>query len=231
MQIFCLPHAGSSAWNYLQWRKYTDQRIEIVPLELAGRGEKQNLPLRQTMEETISDVIGDFKNAYTGGKYAVFGHSLGAWIAYELYYHFEEENIPLPESMIFSGNCTPFSGKEGIVRMDMQDDEFMEKLISLGGMSRQILTENSLYNTYKQIFRADFSVAESYTAVAVERQITCPVIVLGGTEDSSVSTEDLMEWRKVTTGRYTIRKIAGNHFFPFINAEETVAFINEQLLQ
>lgn len=77
MQIFCLPHAGSSAWNYLQWRKYTDQRIEIVPLELAGRGEKQNLPLRQTMEETISDVIGDFKNSYTGGKYAVFGHSLG----------------------------------------------------------------------------------------------------------------------------------------------------------
>lgn len=231
MQLFCLPHAGSSAWNYLQWRKYIDQHIKIVPLELSGRGEKQDFPLRQTMEDTMQDVLSTFKGAYTGGKYAIFGHSLGAWIAYELYSQFEKDNIQLPETIFFSGNCTPFSRKKAYIRTDMKDDEFMARLNSLGGMSQQILMDRDMYETYKQIFRADFSIAESYATVALERKIACNVVVLGGTEDPGVSTEDLLGWRKVAAGRFTIRKLEGNHFYPFINAEETVMFINEQILK
>lgn len=229
MQLFCFAHAGSSALNYYQWKKNINKNIEIIPIELAGRGEKQSLSPRLTMDEVIQDVMIDFLQSYTGENYAFFGHSLGAWIVYELYDYLNNSSYPLPKSIFFSGNCPPFFQKSPYVRMNMTDKEFMDKLISLGGMSNQILLDETLYNTYKQILRADFQIAETYSLTAVERKISCDIIALGGTEDFGVTSEDLMGWKKIALGKCTIRKVKGNHFFPFTNSKETVDIINNQL--
>ncbi|MEB9902773.1 thioesterase domain-containing protein, partial [Bacillus cereus] len=49
-KLFCFPHAGGSAFSYAKWKNYFNPYIEIVPIELAGRGYRIEENLYGSME-------------------------------------------------------------------------------------------------------------------------------------------------------------------------------------
>lgn len=80
MKLFCLPHLGGSASIYYQWKKYLNEKIEIVPIELAGRGER----IKECFYEDFSTLISDVSEKISieeNEKYAFFGHSMGVQTA------------------------------------------------------------------------------------------------------------------------------------------------------
>lgn len=40
IKLFCWPFAGGSASYYLSWRQYLQENIEIIPVQLSGRGDR-----------------------------------------------------------------------------------------------------------------------------------------------------------------------------------------------
>lgn len=231
MQLFCVPHAGSSALNYHKWKPCLTQNISIIPLELAGRGLKSNHDLYQTLEEATEDIFHDFKKLYSGDEYALFGHSLGCWLIYELYYKIEQEGIRIPEALFFSGHYPPYMEKEkGKQCADMEDDEFIEKITLLGGTNELVFQDEDLRKKYLQILKSDFMIAEKFKGRKRTNKIKSNVVVLGGTMDGSVNNRELLLWKDAVGANCTVCKINGDHFFPFTNYQQTVEIINETLV-
>jgi medium-chain acyl-[acyl-carrier-protein] hydrolase len=60
--------------------------------------------------------------------------------------------------------------------------------------------------------RADLALHEEYR-YSDGPLLECPIVAFGGLQDFKVSAEDLDAWRKHTSGPFTKRMLAGDHFF------------------
>lgn len=78
IKLFTIPYAGGSSVVFQEWKKYFDNEIELIPIELAGRGKRFNNPLYNTLEEAVDDVLKQIQSCLVpGDDYALFGHSMG----------------------------------------------------------------------------------------------------------------------------------------------------------
>lgn len=56
VNLFCLPCAGGSATFYSKWNKLIDSSIEVIPIELKGRGFRMSEDFYLNFEEMIDDI-------------------------------------------------------------------------------------------------------------------------------------------------------------------------------
>ena len=229
MQLFCLPYAGGSAQNYLRWKQGLPESVRIIPLELAGRMTKLGQAPYPSLEAAAEDVKKDFYNTYSGGEYALFGHSLGGWIAYELYLRLLQENMLSPTILFISGIHPPFYSKELYVNGKMDDETVVKRIKALGGTNDHTFENPDLRETYLSLLREDFRIAGCYHPEFKKGCIVCELVVMGGMDDDNVSTRELLLWRESAGAACMISKIAGNHFYPFTNVNDTLAVINQKL--
>lgn len=76
-----------------------------------------------------------------------------------------------------------------------------------------ILADRDMMAVYLPVLRADLTMVEHYVYVP-EPPLDCPMAVLGGMDDPSVTRSQLEEWRGQTSAEFTVRMFPGNHFFP-----------------
>ena len=101
MKLLCIPYAGGSAFAYNFFNDYLTD-LEVVPIELKGRGKRFKEVNYNTFTEAVDDIYDYVKEIIKDTKYMIFGHSMGSWLAYELYYKILEEGNTLPILMFFS---------------------------------------------------------------------------------------------------------------------------------
>ncbi|WP_405505605.1 alpha/beta fold hydrolase [Streptomyces cyaneofuscatus] len=85
MKLLCLPHAGGTASRYHRWTSLVPPHIDIVPLELNGRGDRMSHGFYASFAEALDDLTRRAASILEpGDSFAIFGHSMGAYIALEL---------------------------------------------------------------------------------------------------------------------------------------------------
>lgn len=228
MILYCVPHAGSSALNFYQWKSHIRDNIKIVPLELAGRGAKSEQQLYGCFDEAVDDLIEDIMNNKSDEDYALFGHSLGCWLVYDIYFRLIEKGMKPPVHIFFSGRWSPLTKKEKLMCKDMTDQEFIEKIGEMGGTSKKIMNSAEFQDKYLKVLRSDFDIIENYKSKQ-NKLIESDITILSGTQDSSIKNSDLLKWQKTTSGMCTICKVNGGHFFHLENMQETINIIESKL--
>jgi len=108
-KLFCIPYAGGSANLYNKWAQTLSKDIELVPLELAGRGTRISEGFYKNLEVAVDDIFNQIVDHIYDSNYAFFGHSLGAFLVYELTQKIMSLNLPLPKHIFFSGRRSPGS--------------------------------------------------------------------------------------------------------------------------
>lgn len=93
MKLFCIPYAGGSAFFYSQWSSHLNGIAEIIPVELAGRGRRVHEPFYRSFEEAVEDITSIIVPQLSGAPYGIFGHSLGANLAYETIHQLKSGGI------------------------------------------------------------------------------------------------------------------------------------------
>ena len=108
LRLFLFPYAGGSASTYIHWAKLFDDNlhVELVLVQLPGRGSRMTEPLHQTMESIMSELL-EHASYITSLPYILFGHSLGGKIAYELACRLRALTLPLPKYLIASASGAP----------------------------------------------------------------------------------------------------------------------------
>ncbi len=213
VRLYCLPHAGSGAAVFYRWRRMLAAGgVNVCPVLLPGREVRLGEPSLVRVEEIVDGLQAEMKGELSY-PYAVFGHSMGALLAYAWARRIAEDGSPAPRRLIVSGRNAPQTGLGRAELHRLEDEAFVEALrVHYGGVPAGFLEDQDLREVYLPILRADLEVVESYRFRAGER-LTCPVTVVAGDKDRSVQPDGLAAWREVTSGDFSQVKLPGDHFY------------------
>ncbi|NDI34040.1 thioesterase II family protein [Chengkuizengella sediminis] len=228
MKLFCFPYAGGSSAIYSKWKKHFKQSIEIVPIELAGRGTRMGESFYENLNEAVEDVYKKISGQLNSTPYALFGHSMGSKIAYELYYKLINMNHNEPEMIFFSGSSAPHSKNTDKKQVHLlPNNEFKRNVLELGGTSEEIFDNSQLAELFVPIIRADYKIVETYQYKQKQNKINCKTVVLYGSHDKYIDI--IKEWDELTYQPSDYHFINGGHFFIQDHLEKTIKAVESHL--
>jgi medium-chain acyl-[acyl-carrier-protein] hydrolase len=227
--LVCLPYAGGSSATYLTWKKLLAPGIELVPVELAGRRGRASDPLYADMAEAVRDVRGRINPVVSGGAYALFGHSLGTVIVYELCRTLQAEGKPLPTHVFFSGRFPPYLETEPTSWHALPDDQFIAQMGRFGDAPLELFQDKEFLAFALPLLRHDYKLAETYRHTGEKLVLDCPVTVFHGTRDALVTKAEMALWRGCARDQYAFHEFNDGHFFINTRRQEIVAIINREL--
>ncbi|TVX93375.1 thioesterase II family protein [Paenibacillus agilis] len=230
MRLYCLPFAGGSKRAYSHWNTYTSHALEIEGVELKGRGEKFGQGFYHDISEAVDDIYSMIKDKIRDEKYALFGHSMGTLLAYELYYKIIEEGHPRPQHIFFSGRQSPIVHNNMYVNFTMSDDEFISKIIALGGIHEELTQSKELMRFYLPILKNDIRIMETYEFKERPERLKCKITVLNGLEDK-IDTIQKITWDDLCEQKSKSYYFTGSHFFINDHVEQIVKLFEGVLCQ
>lgn len=211
-KVFFIPYAGGSKYSYFPFSRWTTDIIEVVPLEFPGRGVRHKDPLQTDINLIVCDLIGQLKGK-TDGRYAIFGHSMGALIAFLLSEKILSMSLPLPVHLFLSGCQGPAGMKEGKKRYLLPREEFVNNICRISGQDNNILRDERILEVFEPILRADIQAIDTYRYQPTQ-PLPIPFTVFAGNDDV-FSDRELESWRNNTIFPLDVVKMSGGHFFLF----------------
>lgn len=222
VRLFCFPHAGGGASVFRGGIAGLGPGIEVYPIQLPGREGRWLEPPVTRMSELIP-ALTDALTPYLHPPFAFFGHSMGAFIAFELARHLRRRNQPAPAIIIVSAARAPQIPDIDPPIHELPEASLLEELKRYDGIAEEILNEPEFLSLFLPTLRADLALCESYEYVD-EPPLDCSIAVYGAQHDGKVKPEQLAPWKAQTSKDFQLRMFPGNHFF-FIN-EANASFVD-----
>lgn len=211
VRLFCLPYAGGSSAIFYRWSEYLSPAIEVCAVQLPGRDGRFALQPYRSMGPLVEAV----RNAilpFLDKPCVVFGHSLGALIAFELVRSLHDRGAPRPLSLLVSAAVAPHLAKSPDRLHLLPDDELITQLELLQGTRKEIFQHPEVVQLLLPTIRADLQVFETYIH-QTGPPLPCSVAVFGGIDDTRIAASGLEHWRHHTRSEFSLTMLPGDHFF------------------
>jgi len=225
-RLLCFPHAGGTTQAFARWKPLLPGWLELSTIELPGHGPRSSEPAIGSMRAMIELLLPEAL-ALADRPLAIFGHSVGAKIGFELARALARSNHP-PVHLFVAASPShgfPETGRGLHLR---SRDEFIAELRRLGGTPTWLLEDERRIDPLLPTLRADFQLAVEYR-VFPGPKLDCPVTAFAGTLDPHVSVEDISAWRSHTTGTFRLAQLEVGHYFVKERAPDVVARIVQTL--
>jgi surfactin synthase thioesterase subunit len=221
LRLFCFPYAGGGATAYRAWSDALPRSVEVCCARLPGREMRIKEPAYSDVYLLV-DALAPALVPLLERPFALFGHSMGALVAFELARKLRRDHNLLPERLLVSARIAPSMKLKHSPLNILPDDEFIDALAKLNGTDENALQHRELMKLVLPALRADVAMHEQYK-YSEGTPLECPIVAFGGLQDPKVDNEGLDAWRNHTTGPFTKRLLAGDHFF--INSPQS-SFLN-----
>lgn len=214
VRLFCLPHAGAGAAGYYRWKRLLPASIAVCPVQLPGRERRMAEPALTSAQWVAAEILAATRGLLAE-PYAVYGHSMGSLLAYELVRQIAAAGLPGPVRLLVSGRNAPQLAAPHQGLHLLGDAAFLAALRErFGGAQDEVLADPELRAMFLPILRADLQVVETYQHVAAEK-LACPIAVFAGVDDQSVNAAGLHAWAELTSAGTTVERLPGEHFCHF----------------
>lgn len=227
--LFCFPYAGGGASLYHQWERQLRDVCRVVPVRLPGREGRISEPAFDDMQQLVTAMLTDLPEAWSR-PFALFGHSMGALIAYELACRLTETGCE--PRLLFISSCRPPDQlrRDRIVPLhELPREQMLDELIRLYGMENTISpAERALMQMLSPTLQADLKLIYDYHP-SPGRAVHCPVIVCGGADDPQVTRLDLSGWQRYFQQPISPRLFPGGHFYLRVQKDPLVRLIHDRI--
>lgn len=229
LPLFCLPHAGGGASAFTPWIGRLPG-VAVFPVQPPGREARYAEPAYTAMAELVSDLAPVILDQVDGRPYAVYGHSHGALIGFELIREIRRRDGPLPVRLFASGSVAPQCGsaEDGPPVSRMSRSELVGWLRRLGGTPEWLLSDPGALGMVLPAIQGDFAVRESYSYVE-DGPLPVPMTTIAATHDRRVRTDLTHRWAELSSVGCEHRSVSGGHFAVYEPGAPTVRFILEDL--
>jgi medium-chain acyl-[acyl-carrier-protein] hydrolase len=226
LRLFCLPFAGGGTLSFRAWSADLPH-VELCPIQLPGRERRLTEapynriePLIQALTEAILPAL--------DRPYALFGHSMGGLIAFELVRSLRRSHQPQPSHLFVSGCRPPQVPDVNPPIHALPDAEFVQQLRRYNGTPEAVLTHPELMALLLPTLRADFAIVENYV-YSPEPPLNCPITLFGGLQDTIVAPQSLPSWQVQTAVDFSQHFLPGDHFFLHSNRSLLLQLVGGQL--
>jgi len=227
VRLLCIPYAGGGPRIYQSWVDLLPAGVDLWAVEPPGRGNRIGEPPFATLDLLVEELLAALAPDLDV-PLAVFGHSMGALIGFELACALRRHDLPQPAEVFVSGHQAPQLPPVEPPTRGLSDPDFMERLRRLGGTPEEALEHSELMDVFLPLLRADFEAVEAYEHRA-EPPLSSGITAFGGRSDQLVGKEQLEAWRVHTVGYFAVHLLAGGHFFLQHSASSLLALMADRL--
>ena len=198
---------------FFRWRKLAPDWLGVTPIQLPGRETRRAEVPYAIIDELVQDAA-DVLEPITNQPYALVGNSMGALVALELAREMRRRKLPMPKLSVVAACRAPQLIEPTTNPLtELADEEFVAEINKrYGGIPAEIAQDQELMQLFLPVLRADVSMLEYYR-YRPNPPLDVEILALGGSEDSSLSIADINGWQEQTTGKFSSRRLPGDHFF------------------
>ncbi|WP_026189821.1 thioesterase II family protein [Salinispora mooreana] len=208
--LVCLPHAGGSASFFFPMSRALTPTVEVLSVQYPGRQDRRHEPCIENLSE-LADRIFDAIRGQTNRPLALFGHSMGATLAFEVAVRLETKLGITPRHIIASGRRAPSAVRTEQVHL-LDDAGIIAELRDLSGTSNDMLDNAELLQLVLPAIRADYRAIETHRGQP-DATVSTPITVLTGDTDPQVPLADAYKWHAHTTQASEVLVFPGGHFY------------------
>lgn len=224
--LLCVPFAGAGASFFHPWQALSAGRWRVVAFELPGRERRMlEAPYFNVIEAAKNEVDGIAATLGEGARVVLFGHSLGAVLAYELVHLLSARDVHV-ERLVVSGSPGPWTQRERRAT-GLPDEEFLTRVEEFAGFRHEALDHPEMRELIVPVLRADCEMHENYVP-STDEPVSVPICSIRGSHDGLVSAEQGQEWRRATTGAFSYAECPGDHMYLVDRAREVLDVIEAE---
>jgi surfactin synthase thioesterase subunit len=222
--LLMLPYSGGSAQSFARWGSRLPADVRVVAASYPGHGSRAEEPFAAD----VGQIAGEIFEALAGfeGSLSIFGHSLGAFIAFELSWRLQAAGRA--PAVLFASSAPaphrhrpyPFSPRT------MPDEDLLTLLKSFDGLPEGLADYPDLLNEAMALCRADIALAHEYSYGDEPRMLDTPIVGMGGAGDRLVPAEEMGHWAELSTRGGSTRIFPGGHFYPLSRTAAVAAYMS-----
>ena len=208
--LFCFHHAGGTAGTYRGWT-LEESPVNICCVELPGKGTRRNEKFICDFQILLPQLAENIVHVSENRKICLFGHSMGAAMAFYTAYYIKKHWNKNTEKIIVAGRQAPNKENPLEFKTYMGNDELMDELTRYNATPKEVLENRELLDFILPALRQDYKLNESLNYHGEILDI--PIIAHTGETDYEANEEIMKLWKHVTTNDFQIQKFKGSHFF------------------
>ncbi|WP_330277179.1 alpha/beta fold hydrolase [Lentzea sp. NBC_00516] len=210
--LVCLPYAGAGASFFQPWQAIAGDALHVVPLQLPGRERLIDLDPHRDVDLAVDDLHARLPEALgEERRIALFGHSLGAVLAYELAHRLAADPDVTLVRLFASGSPEPASGRAQHAT-GLSDEDFLARVSEFAGYTHEALDDPEMREMILPTLRTDVEMHENYVP-STDLPLPAPITVIRGEDDELVSYEDAARWSKATSADFEHVEVPGGHMY------------------
>ncbi|GAB3459743.1 thioesterase II family protein [Actinophytocola sediminis] len=222
--VVCFPHAGGPATQFRALSAALPASVELFSAQYPGRQDRLREPLIDdvvTLAERLAPLVAGLGNR----PLALFGHSLGGSVAFEVARRLAGGS---PVALFVSARRPPSS--PSVKRNHLATDADLIRIVkALGGPGSMLLDDPDFAEMALPVIRSDYRAAELYQC-APAAVVDAPVVAVVGDADPEVDADLARGWAAHTSGEFTLKVLAGNHFYLDQHIPTLAGMLTDQLV-
>jgi len=227
--LLCVPYAGGSAEAiFSKWQEQLGPDILVKPLEYAGHGKRMVETFKDNLEETVNDLLRTIIPLVAKEPYALYAHSMGCSIVYELLRSIDKFGLPSPQGIYLSGRKPPHMAYKTRLHT-LSDREFLDEIKKIGGTSSDFFKIKELISAFLPILKNDYKIIEQYQFNNSCFVSDADISFFFSDNDAMIDIDSAGEWSRYTKGDFFLHKFEGKHFFIHDEFPEICRIIRKQL--
>ncbi|XP_062957412.1 S-acyl fatty acid synthase thioesterase, medium chain [Cynocephalus volans] len=212
-KLICFPWAGSGSIYFAKWGQKIHDSLEVHSIRLAGRESRLEEPFANDIYQIADEIACVLLPVIQDKPFAFFGHSMGSYIAFMTALHLKEKHKLEPIHFFVSSTTPPHSkARLPVPKHDeLSEEQIGHRLMEFGGTPKNFVDDKELLRQYIPTLMADVQIIGNYTFDAPsEAVLSCDLTCFLGSNDIA---KDMEAWNDVTSGRFNIRVLPGDHFY------------------
>jgi surfactin synthase thioesterase subunit len=210
---------------FRRWQEVFGERAEIATVQLPGRETRLAEPAVEDIPTLARQLAGILDRM--AKPFVLFGHSLGALVAYEIACVMVADGMRRPSRLVLAGARPPGHPAIGTGPVPADDRELVQQLRDLGGTPDEVFDNVELMELVLPSLRADLRAIDDYRPSRQVR-VPIPVALVAGADDRHAPPDVVRRWREWVSADSPVHVLPGGHFF--VHESDNVAAIRELAL-